>query len=191
MNASTNNSRHKFVVGLALIAVLLFVMFFSKGLTLDSKTVVSPLVGKAAKEFHVSLLQGSEALVGHHVESIDLADLKGAPVIINFWASWCSSCAEEAKALEAFWKAHGLELKILGIAVHDRAEDVQVSVKSHGKTYAIGFDEEGRVALNYGVTGVPETVFINAQGLVIHKEVGPVNAQLLEKLLTQLKASSI
>jgi cytochrome c biogenesis protein CcmG/thiol:disulfide interchange protein DsbE len=121
-------------------------------------------------------------------DTVALEDLKGSPVIINFWASWCSSCAEEANIFESFWKKHSSEgVKVLGIAVHDKAEDAMSFARSLGKTYAIGLDEEGHAALNYGVTGVPETVFINAEGLVVHKEVGPMTTALLDKYLAELR----
>ena len=185
------NRKHYFVVGIALSAILLFFMFFSKGLTLDSKTVQSPLIGKAAKEFHVGLLQGSESLLGRQAESLDLADFKGVPLILNFWASWCTTCAQESRILEAYWKAHASNgVRFLSVAVHDTREDALYSIKQHGKTYPIGFDAEGRAALNFGVTGVPETIFINAQGLVVHKELGPVNSELLAKYVAEIKAST-
>lgn len=191
MNLARNKSRHYFIIGLALLIVMSFTLFFFNSLKLNSNTMLSPLVGKEAKEFHVPLLQGSLPLLGRQADSVELSELKGKPLIINFWSSWCSSCAAEAKAVEAFWKAHSLEVKVLGIAVHDSIEDVQTAIRSHGKTYAIGFDGEGRAALNYGVTGVPETVFINAQGVVVHKELGPVSAALLEQYLLKMKADPI
>jgi len=189
--SSSKNSRHYFVVGFALLAVFLFMLFFSKGLTLDSNTVQSPLIGKAAKEFHVGLLQGSEKILGRHADSIDLADFKGAPLVLNFWASWCTTCAQESRVHEAYWKAHESNgVRFLSIAVHDTREDALYAIKEQGKSYAIGFDAEGRAALNYGVTGVPETIFINAQGLVVHKELGPMDKALLEKYVAKIKAGS-
>jgi cytochrome c biogenesis protein CcmG/thiol:disulfide interchange protein DsbE len=182
---------HKIATALALVALFFLVTLLSKGLRLDSTKTQSPLVGKSAKEFHVRMIQGANALLGHRSDFLDLGQLKGSPFIINFWASWCSTCAEEAKTLETFWKEHGSEgVKVLGIAVHDRWEDVVNVTKSLGKTYPIALDEEGHASLNYGVTGVPETVFINAQGVVIHKEVGPLSRSLLNRFLKQLKASS-
>ncbi len=173
---------HIFVVILACALVLLFVFLFGKSLTLDAKKMNSPLIGQRARDFKVQVLQGSESILGHHAESLSLSDLKGKPLILNFWASWCSTCAEEASIIEAFWKKHSSEgVRILAIAVHDRMEDVRFVTKSLGKSYPIAIDDEGKTALNYGVTGVPETIFINAQGLVIHKETGPVTRALLEE----------
>ena len=186
-----NKNRHKLIVTLTVVATVFLLLLLNKGLGLDGKKMTSPLVGQPAQNFHLSLLQGSRLLLGHEAESLDLSELKGSPLILNFWASWCSTCAEESHILEAFWKDHAQEgIKVLGIAVHDKKEEVLTFVQSAGKTFAIGLDEEGRVSLNFGVTGVPETVFINAQGVVIHKETGPLNRRLLENMWIKLKESA-
>lgn len=186
----SKHSMHKWIVGFAIFAILLFFLIFSKGLSLDSSKIPSPLLGQSAREFQLPLLQGSELLLGHKAEAVHLAELKGFPLILNFWASWCSTCAEESKVLEAFWRAHSSEIKILGIAVHDKSEDVLSSIQRLSKTYPIGLDEGGRTALDYGVTGVPESIFIDAQGLIVHKQVGPLDRKLLETLLVKLKQGS-
>lgn len=184
-------SFHSVVVGFGIVMTLLFAVVFWKGLSLQSSKHLSPLIGTPAKEFRLRLLQGSEILLGRKAETVELADLKGSPLIINFWASWCGSCAEEARTFENFWKEHKTDgVKVIGIAVHDKAEEVLSFVNSFGKTYPIGLDEDGKVSLNYGVTGVPETIFINAQGLVVHKETGPVDRPLLEKFLAKILESS-
>lgn len=183
-------SKHKIQVLVCFLAIGGFAYLLGKGLKLNAKQQISPIVGQSVKNSQVRMIQGTKELVGHSDSLVNLSDIKGTPLIINFWASWCSSCAEEAPVLEAFWKEHSSEIKVLGVAVHDSEESVRDAVRTLAKSYAIAFDEEGRASLNYGVTGVPETVFVNAEGIVIHKEVGQVNRPLLEKLLVKLKSGS-
>lgn len=191
MNGQKSNWSHFLSVGLAILAGIIMVIVFGKGLSLDPKKIPSPLVGQEAKSFSVVLLQGGEDLLGRKTDLLEMEDLKGIPTIINFWASWCSNCAEEAGIFESFWKRHkGERIRIIGIAVHDSSEAALGFAKELGKTYPIGLDEEGRIALNYGVTGVPETVFIDANGKVMHKEVGQVNRALLDKMYLSLMNKS-
>ncbi len=191
MHATKPRLGHKIAVACALITIVSFIALFAKSLTLDPKKVPSPLVGQNAKSFHVKMLQGADLVMKHPSDTLELQDLLGSPVVLNFWASWCGSCAEEAKIFEEFWEAHKNEgIKVLGVAVHDQAAAVMDFVKYVGKTYAIALDEEGRAALNYGVTGVPETVFIDRSGLVVHKESGPVTRPMLEAMLAKLTGKS-
>ncbi len=186
-----NNLSHILSVGLAIVTGLIMIVVFGKGLSLDPKRIPSPLIGQPAKAFSVAILQGSEDLLGHKADSLGMEDLRGVPTIINFWASWCSNCAEEARVFEDFWRKHkGERIHMIGIAVHDSSEAASSFAKELGKTYPIGLDEEGKVALNYGVTGVPETVFIDAGGKVIYKEVGQVNSALLDKMYLTLMNKS-
>ncbi len=188
MHSQQSNWGHKFTVICAVFLSLVFVLLFAKSLYLDPKKVSSPLVGHNAKTFQVEMIQGAELLMKTPAQQLDFSELRGSPLILNFWASWCGSCAEEAALIEEFWQAHkGDGVRILGIAVHDKASDVLSFARSAGKTYALGLDAEGRVALNYGVTGVPETVFIDASGVVVHKEVGPLTTALLEKMWLKIK----
>lgn len=185
---SSKTSLHKWLVSAAVIGTFSLLFLLSKGLYLNPNKTSSPIVGQNARDFHLNILQGSELLLGHKTDYVNLSELKGSPLILNFWASWCSTCAGEASILESFWKKHGGDkMRVIGIAVHDKKDDVLSFLKTAGKTFAIAIDEEGKISLNYGVTGVPETVFINAQGVVIHKEVGPLTTALLEKMFLKLK----
>ena len=179
--------------GILVVGILILALFyvFWKGLSLKPNDMKSPLIGQGAQDFQVKLVQGGESLKSGLNEHVSLADLKGHPVILNFWASWCGTCAEESRVYETFWKQHSQDgVKVLAIAVHDRQEDLLQVVRSSGKSYPIAIDEEGRTALNYGVTGVPESVFIDANGRIVHKETGPVSLGLLEAMLVKIKGSA-
>jgi cytochrome c biogenesis protein CcmG/thiol:disulfide interchange protein DsbE len=93
------------------------------------------------------------------------SDLKGTPVVINFWASWCDSCNLEAPDLEAMWKQYQARgVRVVGVDYEDQAADAQAFVAKYGITYPSVVDKGGQLATTFGVRGVPETYFIDAQG---------------------------
>ncbi|MBI2601734.1 MAG: TlpA family protein disulfide reductase [Deltaproteobacteria bacterium] len=181
-----NKRKHHYLtVAWGLVFALVVIGLLAKGLTYNPRFIPSPLVGKQAHPFTVPLLQGLEN--GNQKGTLNASELLGAPLILNFWSSWCSSCQEEAHLIESFWRNNkNLDVNVLGIAIHDDENSVRNFIEQYGKTYMIALDEEGKIALDYGVTGVPETVFIDRKGIVLHKETGPVSMPLLEKMLEKL-----
>ena len=170
-----------FVVGaIALIGLL------AKGLLLDPTRVPPAIIGLQAKDFRVATVQGDAVLPSPGTGSFSLKDLRGKPVVLNFWASWCVSCREEARELEAFWKDHRDQVLVVGIAIQDQKAAASQFAKAFGKTYLIGLDEDGKAAIDYGVSGVPETFLIDRNGIIRHKEIGPVDAKGLHKLLAKI-----
>lgn len=174
------------VAGVA--AALLFIGILWQGLGKDPSKVPSALLGKEAHPFEVQWLQGQEHIPNARPEGFGFKDFKGRPLILNFWASWCYSCRAEASDFEAFWQRYKDKgLLVAGIAIQDTPEAALGFAKTFGKTYMLGLDsEDGKAAIDYGVTGVPETFFINRDGVIIHKEAGPVSAQLLAQYAEQL-----
>jgi len=134
----------------------------------------SPLVGKAAPDFTLPVLGGASKL--------HLADFKGKPVIVNFWASWCAPCNEEAPFLQKAWphlQAQGVVF--IGIDGPEKTSDAQKFLQKYGISYLNVQDTiDGSTAINYGVTGFPETVFINREGVVVAKWVFPLTEQGLQ-----------
>jgi cytochrome c biogenesis protein CcmG/thiol:disulfide interchange protein DsbE len=156
------------------------------GFTVDPKLVKSPLLGKPAPGFTVKRLGGGEPLI--------LSSLKGQPVLLNFWASWCVACREEARILQAahtrYEKAEG-KLKVIGIAIQDTEEKATAFARKFGKTYFLGLDNEaGDISLSYGLYGVPETFFIDAQGVIRYKHVGAVSAELVDREVKNLSTEA-
>lgn len=146
-------------------------------LNLKSEPTGMSLVGKPAIDFTVDpLFEGGKP--------ITLAEFKGQPLIINFWASWCISCQQEADFLQAFYEKHKVDgVRVIGIAVQDHVNDARRFAADHHKSYPLGIDEKGTAAINYGVTGLPETIFIDERGVIQHKEAGPLDVAGLELFL--------
>ena len=158
------------------------VAMFWAGFGLDPKYVPSPLVGKPAPAFSVTQLNGTGRVM--------LSDLRGTPVILNFWASWCVACREEASVLEAAhlkFEQEEHRIRIIGIAVQDTPQQALAFAKRFGKTYFLALDNAaGDIGLNYGLYGVPETFFIDADGRITFKQVGAVTPELIFEQVQKL-----
>ena len=147
-----------FGLGVPLIAVLAY------GFTRDPREIPSPLIGRPAPPFTVQLFDGKE---------LSLADLRGKVVFLNFWASWCPPCRAEARMLEASWKDHqGQDVVFLGINMQDRETAAREFLREFGITYLNGIDAGSRIAIGYGVWGLPETFFIDPDGRITYKHIG-------------------
>ena len=139
----------------------------------------TPLAGKAAPEFTLENLDGGR---------LSLEQFRGRPVLINFWASWCVPCRDEAPLLrQAAIRHAGQGLVILGVTFNDRPVDSRRFRDEFELGFPILIDgADGRTAVNYGVTGVPETYFIDREGRVTARHAGPVNAEALAERLAEI-----
>ncbi len=99
---------------------------------------------------------------------LDLASLRGKPVVINFWASWCVPCKGEAAMLEQAWNQYKSQgVVFVGVDYHDVTSDARTFMSHHGITYPIVQDGSGSIGDRYGLTGVPETYFVDRQGRLV------------------------
>lgn len=140
--------------------------------------VDTPIVGQPAAAFDLETLDGGR---------VSLASLRGSPVVLNFWASWCIPCREEAPLLtaaDARYRAQGV--RVLGVVYQDSAENARGFMRRYGQTYPGLLDTDGRMAIDYGVFGIPETFFIDASGIVRSRQVGAVTADELRKQIEAL-----
>ena len=185
MENAVPKKSHWLTTSILICGVVLFILILAKGLTQDPNAVPSTMIGKPARDFTVEVLQGGQFInVPQAGASFSLANFKGKPVVLNFWASWCHSCRAEARELEAFWQKHRNEGIILaGIAIQDTVADAMQFAKTYGKTYLLGLDTSGNAALDYGVSGVPETFLIDKDGVVQYKEAGPMSVAMIEAKL--------
>ena len=171
-----------------LIPLLLFVIligFLAVGLNRDPHEVPSPLIGKAAPAFELPQL-------GDPKKTFSPESLKGQAWVLNVWASWCVACREEHPVLVELGKLQ--VAPIIGLDYKDKREDALAMLSRQGNPYTLSaFDANGRVGIDYGVYGVPETYVIDRTGIIRFKHIGPVTIDILNQkiipLLSELKKS--
>lgn len=161
-----------------LILFLVLVGFLARGLVLDPREVPSPLVGKAAPVFELAQLANPQL-------NFSPAEMRGKVWLLNVWASWCVSCREEHPVLVALSKTGAVPL--YGLNYKDQRQDGLRWLAQFGDPYALSaFDGDGRVGIDYGVYGVPETYVIDKAGVIRYKQIGPVTQEALEKKILPL-----
>ncbi|HYC35604.1 MAG TPA: DsbE family thiol:disulfide interchange protein [Usitatibacter sp.] len=166
----------RYLVPLALFVAL--VAFFAVGLTRDPREVPSPFIGKPAPAFTLAQLHEAQ-------RAFTPADMKGKVWLLNVWASWCVSCRVEHPLLVQL--ARSGVVPIVGLNYKDKREDGVAWLAKFGDPYVLSVhDLEGRVGIDYGVYGVPETFVIDKQGVIRYKQIGPVTAEALEKKIMPL-----
>lgn len=160
------------VAGAALIALLAF------GFGKDPNVIASPLIDKPAPLFTLKTLDG---------KPLSLRQLKGRPVVVNFWASWCLECKVEHPYLVDAWSTYAPDqVGFVGVVYQDSAAAARSFMKQHGGAWPSGLDPGGLTAINYGVYGVPETFFIDARGIIRYKQIGPVTPKILAQQIGRL-----
>ncbi len=168
------------LLGLAL-AVPLFVIL-ALGFGHDPRAIDSPLVGKPAPAFALTPLEGGPP--------VTLASLRGAPVVVNFWATWCVPCQQEHGELQAAARRWRDRARFLGVVYQDEPAKIQAWLARMGVIGTTLVDVGSQVALAYGVTGVPETFLLDGSGVIVHKITGPVTAAELDARLSALLAGA-
>lgn len=134
------------------------------GFTTDPRAIPSTLTGKPAPDFTLTLFDG---------QTVRLSDFKGKVVFLNFWASWCPPCRAEARLLEQSWqRVKDQGVVFLGVDIQDTEEAARRFVQEFGITYPNGRDPNNRIAIDFGVYGIPETFFIDKEGRITYKHIG-------------------
>jgi cytochrome c biogenesis protein CcmG, thiol:disulfide interchange protein DsbE len=164
----------RFALPIAIFAALIALL--GVGLTLNPREVPSPLVGKPAPHFDLPQLHTA-------AKTFSEKDVLGKVWVLNVWASWCVSCREEHPVLLDL--ARSGAVPIYGLDYKDKREDGLAWLKTMGDPYRLSiFDADGRVGIDYGVYGVPETYVIDKQGVIRYKRIGALTPDIVkEKLL--------
>jgi cytochrome c biogenesis protein CcmG/thiol:disulfide interchange protein DsbE len=163
----------KFLIPLALFAVL--AVFLYRGLSLNPREVPSPLIGKPAPAFALPRLDDP-------AQTVRLEDMKGKVWVLNVWASWCTPCREEHPLVIAL--ASTKRVPIYGLNYKDQGPAARRWLEQLGNPYtATLVDADGRVGIDFGVYGVPETFVIDGQGIVRYKHIGPLTADAVRNRL--------
>ena len=163
-------------------SVLPVLALLAYGFRLNPREIPSPLVGRPAPAFTLSTFGG---------EPLSLDAHRGHVVVLNFWASWCyPACYEEAPVLEQGWRAYrDRGVVVIGIDIQDTVEAAQKFLNTFGLTFPNAPDPAGKVSVDYGIYGVPETFFLDRQGRMRAKHVGAVTdavfRQHVERLLAE------
>lgn len=167
MSQVKNNNKTGLQRFTPLIVFMLLVVLLGIGLTLNPRLVPSPLVGKPVPEFELPLL-GEEGTFSHH-------NLKGHITLLNVWASWCYACRMEHETVTELSRRG---FRIIGLNYKDKAQDAKAWLKQFGNPYQVVLaDTDGRVGIDWGVYGAPETFLIDHNGIIRHKVIGPLSDQ--------------
>jgi cytochrome c biogenesis protein CcmG, thiol:disulfide interchange protein DsbE len=187
---AVDGSRRIGVTVLALIVVVVLVLF-GFALAPRSSSATASVTGQqlsqdprgaAAPDFTGTVLDTNAPLA--------LSSLRGKTVVVNFWASWCSTCKAEAAtvaAVEARWRSKGVVF--VGIDTHDTTAGAKTYEQTYGLGYASVVDPDSRIGAQYGVTGLPETFFLDSRGVVVTKFVSSIDDATLDRLIAQTVAA--
>ncbi len=161
------------------LSILPILGLLAYGFRTDPRAIPSPLVGRPAPSFALDLFDGGR---------LDLTDLRGKVVVVNFWASWCyPACYEEAPVLEEGWRSYrDRGVVIVGVDIQDTEANARKFIEQFKFTFPNGPDPKGKISIDYGVYGVPETFFIDRRGHIRVKHVGALTPAFLRTTLEVL-----
>ena len=166
----------RYIVPVAIFSVLIAVLAI--GLKLDPRYVPSPLIDKPAPEFNLATLDDPKLQVTKQT-------FVGRVLVLNVWASWCSACREEHPLLVELAKLRAAD--IVGLNYKDTRDDAHRWLTERGNPYRLNiYDPEGKLGLDLGVYGVPETFIVDGLGIIRHKQVGPLTPEIWEQQIAPL-----
>jgi len=179
-DAVSQQKRSMMRYALPLGVFVVLVLLLGVGLSLDPREVPSPLIDKPAPPFQLPLLHQPE-------KSFSPREMQGKVWMLNVWASWCAACREEHPVLADF--ARSGPTPLYGLNYKDRRNDAIAWLRRFGDPYVASLvDADGRIGIDYGVYGVPETYVIDKQGVIRYKRIGPVTPAILKEKIVPLIA---
>jgi cytochrome c biogenesis protein CcmG/thiol:disulfide interchange protein DsbE len=174
-----------FVVTVAVVALLgLLVWGIARkqgsfgGFAVNTVGQVGQLRPGPARDFQIRLFSGGD---------FRLSEQRGKAVLVNFWASWCPPCREEAPVLERAWRRYrDRGVVLVGVDIWDSEQDAREFLRQFGVTYPNGPDPNGSVAVDYGLTGIPETFFVRPDGTVARRWIGPLTDEQISAFIEDI-----
>ncbi|MHB8839257.1 MAG: redoxin domain-containing protein [Gemmatimonadaceae bacterium] len=169
------------------------IALFAWGLTRDPNNIPSPLPGREAPPFALQVFAPGQAELSRPIgDTVRLADLRGKVVVLNFWASWCLACRDEHASLSEVAQTYvGQPVQFLGVLYNDVPDKGTAWImEMGGQSYPSVDDPGARVAIDYGLYGVPETFFLDANGRVAYKHTGPVTPGVVRLKVDSLLAAA-
>jgi len=139
----------------------------------------APMDGRPAPDLALALFSG---------ETLHLGDLRGRPAVVAFWASWCGPCRQEAPVLARVWRDYRDRVAFVGVAVEDETSRARAYLQEFGLAFPAGLDGHGTLAQTFGVEGIPAKYFLDREGRLVRRFVGPIPEQTLRSLLDALLA---
>ncbi len=178
MNTNTIHTRPRWGLWAAFSAVLALLALLAVGMTRDPRELPSVLIGKPWPALSLAQLGGSGAPIGP-------AELRGKAHVINLWASWCGTCREEHPTLLELaqtLRAKGRADQLIGLNYKDSTADATAWLTQLGNPYSTSIvDGDGRLAIELGVYGAPETFVVDAKGIIVWKHVGALTPELIAR----------
>ncbi|HVE82649.1 MAG TPA: redoxin domain-containing protein [Myxococcales bacterium] len=158
-------------ISIAGLGALALMVVLARAFGTDPHAVPFGLRGQPAPAFSVTDLRTGAAVTSEQ--------LRGQPFVLNFWASWCSPCKVEHPTVEWGARAFGDRVRFFGVVFEDTPENAREDLARRGSAIPQLLDPHSRMAVDYGTTGVPETYFIDASGIIVDKFVGPIDPESL------------
>ncbi len=175
--------RRTLVAGAMLVPTLAVLALLAYGFGREPRYLESPMLGRPAPSFSLARFDGMR---------LRLEDLRGKVVFLNFWASWCPPCRAEAPALEAAWRRFKDQgVVFVGVNTQDDEERARAFLDELGITYPNGRDPGGRIAVDYGVWGLPETYFIGPDGRITYKHIGTLGPALIAAKIDEARRGAV
>lgn len=163
---------------MVLVPTVAFLGLLAYGFRTDPREIPSPLLGRPAAPFSLPLFDGGR---------FSLADAQGKVLVVNFWASWCIPCREEAPLLESTWRAYrDRGVVFVGVNFQDEETAARAFIAEFGLTFPNGRDVGSRIAVDYGVFGIPELFFVTGDGRIASKHIGLIGEATLRARLADV-----
>lgn len=175
--------RPRTLIAVAVLTSVALLGLFALGLFVAGQQGQRPQVGRSAPDFTIRLYAAHRAGLP---EQVRLSELRGKPVVLNFWASWCIPCKDEAPEFEATWRKYSDRVVFIGANWLEVEAAALPYLRQQGISYANGFDLQQQIARAYRITGVPETFFIDREGVLRQIETRPLTGADLEAAIQAL-----